>query len=175
MGLSVDEIVTGRKTFFILPDTSLMPETFLEDYFAQGYECYYVPFDKRIDIKKKVKVITSLFKELFDVNPSFSQIKGNNFNKRNYYNVFVENKLDVILKSLVYFDDNNKFLEIVPSYFLDGDDLKRSYLRGAFLAKGSINDPKTSRYHLEFLVDRESEANFIRDLLNYFDLNAKVI
>ncbi len=64
MGISVDDIVTGRKTFFILPDTSLMPESYLEEYFALGYECYYVPYDKRVDIKKKVKVITSLFKDL---------------------------------------------------------------------------------------------------------------
>ena len=64
MGISVNDIVTGRKTFFILPDTSLMPESFLEDYFALGYECYYVPFDKRVNIEKKVKVITSLFKDL---------------------------------------------------------------------------------------------------------------
>ena len=64
MGISVDEIITGRKTFFILPDTSLMPESFLEDYFALGYECYYVPFDKRVKMERKVKVITSLFKDL---------------------------------------------------------------------------------------------------------------
>lgn len=64
MGISVNEIVTGRKTFFILPDTSLLPESFLEEYFALGYECYFVPFDKRIDILKKIKVITSLFKDL---------------------------------------------------------------------------------------------------------------
>ncbi len=64
MGISVNEIVTGRKTFFILPDTSLMPESFLEDYFALGYECYYVAFDKRVNMEKKVKVITSLFKDL---------------------------------------------------------------------------------------------------------------
>ena len=64
MGISVNEIVTGRKTFFILPDTSLMPESYLEDYFALGYECYYVPFDKRINMEKRVRVITSLFKDL---------------------------------------------------------------------------------------------------------------
>lgn len=64
MGLSVNEIVTGRKTFFILPDTSLMPESYLEDYFALGYECYFVPYDKRVRMEKKVKVITSLFKDL---------------------------------------------------------------------------------------------------------------
>lgn len=41
-----------------------MPESFVEDYFSIGYECYYVPFDKRVNIQKKVKVITSLFKDL---------------------------------------------------------------------------------------------------------------
>ena len=64
MGISVNEIVTGRKTFFILPDTSLMPESYLEDYFALGYECYYIAYDKRVNMEKKVKVITSLFKDL---------------------------------------------------------------------------------------------------------------
>ena len=64
MGISVSEIVTGRKTFFILPDTSLMPESYLEDYFALGYECYYIAFDKRVNIERKIKVITSLFKDL---------------------------------------------------------------------------------------------------------------
>ena len=122
---------------------------------------------------KVVRKIFSLFKELFDINPSFEQIKGST--KKNYYNIIVEDKLDTILKTLMYFDDSNNFLDKPYDYFLDSDDLKRAYLRGAFLAKGSINDPKKSRYHLEFLVDKEKEALFINDLLNYFDLNSKVI
>ena len=75
----------------------------------------------------------------------------------------------------MYYDDNYSLLSVPPSYFLDSDDLKRAYLRGAFLAKGSINDPKKSRYHLEFLVDTSYEADYLMDLLNYFDLHAKVI
>ncbi len=34
---------------------------------------------------------------------------------------------------------------------------RRSYLRGAFLARGSVSNPQ-SEYHLEILVDSESEA-----------------
>ena len=41
-----------------------MPESYLEDYFALGYECYYVAYDKRINMEKRVRVITSLFKDL---------------------------------------------------------------------------------------------------------------
>ena len=41
-----------------------MPESYLEDYFALGYECYYIAYDKRVNIERKIKVITSLFKDL---------------------------------------------------------------------------------------------------------------
>ena len=63
MGISINEIVTGRKTFFITPDTSLFPRTFLEDYFALGYEGYFIEYDKRVTIEKKLEVILSLFKD----------------------------------------------------------------------------------------------------------------
>ena len=124
---------------------------------------------------KVVRKIFTLFKELFDVTLSYSQIKGNNLSKKSYYNVFADEKVDSILKSLMYFDENGNVLYIPKEYFLDSDDLKRAYLRGAFLAKGSINDPKKSRYHLEFLVDNSYEADFLMDILNYFNLHAKVI
>ena len=124
---------------------------------------------------KVVRKVFSLFKELFDVSPSYSQTRGNNFSKKSYYNIYIEDKLELILRSLMYYDENNEFLFVPPKYFLDSDDLKRAYLRGAFLAKGSVNDPKKSRYHLEFLVDSSYEADYIMNLLNYFDLHAKVI
>ena len=40
---------------------------------------------------------------------------------------------------------------------------------------GSINDPKTSRYHLEFNLNNKNYANFICKLLNMFNLNSKVL
>ena len=117
---------------------------------------------------KVVRKIFSLFKELFDVNISYEQTRGNNLSKKSVYNIYINEKIDTIKQNLMFEDD-------IPDYFLDGDDLKRAYLRGAFLAKGSVNDPKKSRYHLEFLVDSSTEADYIMNLLNYFDLHAKVI
>ena len=64
MGISAKEIVTGRKIFFITPDTSLIPETYLEEYFALGYECYFIENDKRVSIIKKLDIILSLFKDV---------------------------------------------------------------------------------------------------------------
>ena len=40
---------------------------------------------------------------------------------------------------------------------------------------GSINDPKTSRYHAEFVISNEDTANFVNSLLNEMHFNSKVI
>lgn len=51
---------------------------------------------------------------------------------------------------------------------------RRSYIRGAFIAVGSINDPEKN-YHLEFVLAEESAAEQLRDLVNSFGLDAKVV
>jgi len=76
LGISIDEIVTGRKTFFICPDTSLIPESFLEEYFSLGYECYFVPNDKKVSIQRKLEILISIFHDvIFFFNIDY-QIQG---------------------------------------------------------------------------------------------------
>lgn len=77
MRLPVNEIVNGRKTFFITPDTSLMPELYLEDFFVLGYECYFIENDKRVSLDKKIDIIISLFKDViifFNIDYNSSEI-----------------------------------------------------------------------------------------------------
>jgi len=68
-----------------------------------------------------------------------------------------------------------EILNINSMPLLDSDEEKISFLKGAFLGIGNVSNPKTSGYHLEFILNSESDANFICDILNYFKLNAKVI
>lgn len=58
---------------------------------------------------------------------------------------------------------------------LETDDERRAYLAGVFLASGSVNNPDTSNYHLEMSVNEDDYAHFISDLMNQYELNAKVI
>lgn len=51
----------------------------------------------------------------------------------------------------------------------------RSYLRGAFLAGGSVNNPETSAYHLEIFSLYEEHAKNLTELMNGYELNAKFI
>ena len=72
MEVPVNEIVTGRKCFFILPDPSLMPIPFLEDFFALGFECYYIGNDGRVPVQKKIETILKLFKDvIFFINVDY--------------------------------------------------------------------------------------------------------
>ena len=51
---------------------------------------------------------------------------------------------------------------------------KRSYIRGAFLAAGSMSDPSKS-YHFEIVCSEEEEAIHLRDVINSFDMDAKIV
>ena len=80
-----------------------------------------------------------------------------------------------MLKELGIYNEKNEYLPVVPTYIVGANEEIRAYLRGVFFASGSINDPKTSRYHLEILVTEPEEAVFVQKLLNIFDLNAKIL
>ena len=51
---------------------------------------------------------------------------------------------------------------------------RRAYIRGAFLATGSISDPEKS-YHLEFVCQNDEDANLLVELLQTFDIEAKTV
>ena len=50
-----------------------------------------------------------------------------------------------------------------------------AFLKGVFLCTGSINDPSKNKYHLEFLVNKESDARLINNVLNSVDFSSKII
>ena len=117
--------------------------------------------------------IFKLFKNVYDVTPIIT-VRKKYFNNGYSYILIIKNKLREILDDLSVVKDG-LFLDIPRDYIYSDEDLVRAYLRGLFLVTGSVNDPKTSKYHLEFLVDDYDYAEFVSELLNQFDLNSKII
>lgn len=117
--------------------------------------------------------IYKLFKNIYDVTPIIT-VRKKYFSNGLTYILIINHKKDEILDdlSITY---NNSYLSIPKEYIYSDEELLRAYLRGVFLSSGSINDPKTSKYHLELLVDTLEYAKFISNLLNNFDLNSKII
>ena len=117
--------------------------------------------------------IFKLFKSIYEVTPIIT-VRKKHFNNGLSYILTIKYKQKEILEDLSI--ERNGEYQSVPSDYIYGDeDLVRAYLRGLFLVTGSVNDPKTSKYHLEFLVDTLEYAEFISKLLNENDLNSKII
>lgn len=55
-----------------------------------------------------------------------------------------------------------------------GSSCRRSYLRGAFLAAGAVNDPQKS-YHLEITTEFREQAQVLLELMAREDVTAKVM
>ena len=115
------------------------------------------------------RLVYSLFKDLFGVYSKVSVKRGYNYNKNMLYTLEVKNKVSDILKALGIGGN-------IPEGFIYADEgLLRAYLKGLFLMKASVNDPKTSRYHLEFNLDNLEYAEFVKKCLNHFRLNSKIL
>lgn len=118
--------------------------------------------------------IYKLIKSLYDVTPVIT-VRKKYFSNGLSYILDVRNKTEEILNDLSIIDNNNNYLNIPKEYIVSDEETIRAYLRGLFVVSGSVNDPKTSRYHLEFVVDNNSYAQFIKSLLDNYNLNAKII
>lgn len=120
------------------------------------------------------KIIDS-FKDIYKISVE-KEIKDNlNFSKKDLYLLTITNNINFILQDLGIKDIKGNYLESPPDYIIGDNEEIRAYLRGVFLCVGSINDPKTSRYHMELLINSSKEAVFVQKLLNNFDLNAKIL
>ncbi len=122
-----------------------------------------------------VERLKNFFQNLYEVNLEI-EVKDNvNFSKKKLYSLKLTTKTSLILKDVGYYDNTDNYLEVPPTYIVGANEEIRAYLRGVFLCTGSINNPKTSRYHMELLISSPNEAVFIQKLLNIFDLNAKIL
>lgn len=117
--------------------------------------------------------IFNLIKEVYHTTPKITVRRGYNFNKNYIYIIEIKRKIDTILDDLsIDFKD----IENIPKeYIYSDEEQSKAYLRGLFLSTGSINDPKKSRYHLEFFVDNKGYADFVSKVLNMYYLNSKII
>lgn len=51
---------------------------------------------------------------------------------------------------------------------------KRAYIRGAFIASGSMSDPDKS-YHFEIVCGTLKQAEYLKNMINSFEMDAKIV
>lgn len=111
------------------------------------------------------RYIYKLIKETFNVSAQIIVRNQKRFRIKQIYILIINEKIDFIKQAL------NLNFDMV----LDNDEEKIAFIKGAFLATGSISNPSTSGYHLEFILNNKKDAQYLCKLLNDFSLKAKVV
>ena len=114
------------------------------------------------------RMIYKEIKEIYGINPSIIVRIQKRFKVKQIYILRIIERIDFIKKDIsvgikINVDD------------LVSDEEKIAFIKGAFLAVGNVSNPSTSGYHLEFIFTKERLAKQVLNLLNYFNLKAKLI
>ncbi len=123
------------------------------------------------------KVFT-LIKKTFNIETDIS-IRRNILRQSESYSIIIKKHEDAlrILQATKLTDEyRNGFEEIhiVNPIIVRQTCCRRAFLRGVFLAAGSMSDP-TKSYHFEFVCAAEVMAEQVRDLICSFSMDAKIV
>lgn len=130
-------------------------------------------FDGKIENNKMTIVLENAsvarriykdIKEIFNIDIKVIIRNQKRLRSKQIYILEISEKLDYIKKSLN-----------IKKEYLETDEDKISFLRGAFLSTGSISDPSTSGYHLEFVFHKISDAKLVDEILKSYKLDSKIL
>jgi DNA-binding protein WhiA len=116
-----------------------------------------------------------LIKKLYDVPVELLVRKKMRLKKNNVYIVRLKEKAKQILEDLYILGENFSFIQDISPELIKKKCCRRSYLRGAFLAGGSVNNPETSSYHLEIFSLYKEHNDSLCEVMNTFYLNSKTL
>lgn len=119
--------------------------------------------------------IYTLLKKNYGVNVELLVRKKMKLKKNNIYIVRLSERAKEILMDLKILGEGFTFVHNISEKLVAKKCCKRSYLRGAFLAGGSVNNPETSSYHLEIYSLYKEHNDALCELMNGFDLKAKTL
>ncbi|MEV9641520.1 DNA-binding protein WhiA [Mammaliicoccus sciuri] len=95
--------------------------------------------------------------------------------KNNIYICRIREGAKDLLETLSIMTHDFQMVNQIDPQLIEDDCCARAYLRGAFLAGGSVNNPETSSYHLEVFSSYQEHSESLVELMNRFQLNAKSI
>lgn len=123
--------------------------------------------------EKVASKVYDLIIKFYSLEPIFLKTKEVRLNKEDIYYTKLEQNAFYVLNDLKVLQAKNDTSYSVKKE-LQTDEERLSYIKGAFLACGSINDPQSNTYHLEIQTFSSIVAYNLRDLMNMYNLGAKI-
>lgn len=117
--------------------------------------------------------IYTLLKQNYAVESELIVRRKMKLKKNNLYVVRLRQGTNRVLNDLHILNGPLSLTTLPSDEVLASEQKMRSYLRGAFLAGGSVNNPETSRYHLEIYSLYEAHNQQVVKMINHFGMNAR--
>lgn len=125
-----------------------------------------------------VRKYFTLLKKAFNINTSVSVRQNMSSRRSRQYVITIENHEDSLkvlqATKLLHNNDIEENLSVADNIVIQQICCKRAFLRGAFLAAGSVNTPEKN-YHFEIACATEAKAEQIKNVLRSFDIDSKII
>lgn len=106
-----------------------------------------------------------------------AEVSVKNSHSTEYYQIVVVNRnsVELVLKAVKVLDDNGNVIsskDTISHKVIQNTCCKRAFIRGAFMAAGSVTDPAKS-YHFEIVTGSECKAEEVNSLLHTFGIDSK--
>ena len=120
------------------------------------------------------KKIFLLLKQVFRVNAELATRSVSA--KKNLYELVLntEETMLVLTACKLAVEENDGHFLMVEQTIVTKSCCRRSFIRGAFLAAGSVSDPNKA-YHFEVVVGQEKNGELLCEAMRSFDIDAKMI
>ena len=116
-----------------------------------------------------IRYFITICKKYYEIETEIFSRKIDRFDSHTVYCVEIIFGADSIISDLNLIGSESSY----RSSGVNDEDMS-AILRGAFIIKGSVNDPKAKTSHLEISSTSEHEILYIQKLMNIFDLNARI-
>ncbi len=129
---------------------------------------------KMLDFKTNsptvAKRFLQLLRTLYQAETTLLTQQQNQLRKRQTIIIRVITKVEDIISEHGLLDNEIESQGLL----IRSSEAKRAFLRACFLSAGSMNHPKTAEYHLEIFSRNTDQIILIQNVMNSFDLNAKI-
>ena len=121
----------------------------------------------------------TLLKKTYNINTDVSIRHSSSLNKNRSYILSVNDdetarKILMTCRLMKPFGVIEEDFSISDSLIIQRECCKRAFIRGAFLAAGSVSDP-VKTYHFEIVCLSEAKAKQLQMIMETFNINARVI
>lgn len=121
----------------------------------------------------------TLLKKTFEVTGEVSVRQNTKLKKNKIYTITVkehENAIRILHASKLLNEKQEiaENLSIIDNLVIQQPCCKRAFIRGAFLASGSISDPEKS-YHFEIVCATNPKAEQLKNIIAFFDIEVKIV